>query len=225
MKIVISLPDPDLMADALKFEPDLIEFRIDMMDRDIRGMLEHARDQTGIPLIGTLRSTWEGGRFAGTEEGWQRRITEVLPSFDFIDVEMRYRRHGPFVRAGGAGIISSYHTTDMPSAGELRRIRQVLAEYGDIPKIAVQPRTEKDVIELLSFTEDAPKPVVTSILGSRFRHFRILLPLFGSEFVFCHAGRPTSVGQYSAGEVRSFYDTLLGNGKGIPNEYCKIEHL
>ncbi len=164
-----------------------------------------------IPLIGTLRSVREGGKFSGPDDSWQRKISEILPFFDYIDVEMRYRRYAPFISAAGTKIIASHHTTDMPSPGELRRIRQVLAEYGDIPKIAVQPRTGQEVITLLSFTEESPKPVVTSIMGGRFRHFRPLLPLFGSEFMFCHAGKPTSGGQYHIAEIRSLYGILFGS--------------
>jgi 3-dehydroquinate dehydratase-1 len=210
MKIVLSLPETDLLEDAMKFEPDLIELRIDLMEENPKGSIGRVREETAIPLIGTLRSAREGGKFSGTDDAWQRKINDLLPFFDYIDVETRYRRYAPFIESAGTGIIASLHTTDMPSIGELRRIHQVLSEYGDIPKIAVQPRTEQDVITLLSFTEEAGKPVITSIMGDRFRHFRPLLPLFGSELMFCHAGKPTSGGQYHIGEVRSLYRILLG---------------
>ncbi len=212
MKIVVSLPDTGLLGDALKFEPDLIELRIDLMEDDPKDSVESVREKTTTPLIGTLRSVREGGKFSGTEEAWQRKINELLPFFDYIDVETRYRRYAPFIKSAGTGTIASLHTTDMPSIGELRRIYQVLLEYGDIPKIAVQPRTVQDVITLLSFTEEAKKPVITSIMGDKFRHFRPLLPLFGSEYMFCHAGMPTSGGQYQIGEVRKLYRILCGPG-------------
>ncbi len=32
MKIVVSLPDTDLLGEALEFSPDLVELRIDLMD-------------------------------------------------------------------------------------------------------------------------------------------------------------------------------------------------
>ncbi len=212
MKIVVTLPDTALLGDALKFDPDLIELRIDLMEEDPTDAVRRMREETATPLIGTLRSVREGGRFSGNDEAWQRKINDLLPFFDYIDVETRYRRYAPFIKSAGTGIIASLHTTDMPSIGELRRIYQVLLEYGDIPKLAVQPRTGKDVITLLSFTEEAKKPVVTSIMGDKFRHFRPLLPLFGSEYIFCHAGMSTSAGQYHAGEIRQLYRILLGPG-------------
>jgi 3-dehydroquinate dehydratase-1 len=214
MKIVASLPETDLLGDAISFGPDLIELRIDLMEEDPKGSVERAREETAIPLIGTLRSIRDGGKFSGADESWQRTINELLPFFDYIDVEARYRRYAPLIKSAGTGIIASLHTTDMPSIGELRRIHQVLSEYGDIPKIAVQPRTEQEVITLLFFTEEAKKPVVTSIMGDRFRHFRPLLPLFGSEFMFCHVGRPTAGGQYHIREIRTLYRILLGPDKG-----------
>jgi 3-dehydroquinate dehydratase-1 len=84
-----------------------------------------------------------------------------------------------------------------------------LRAYGDIPKIVVTPENDADVIELLTFTEAAAKPVCTGVMGSEFRHARAMLPLFGSEFVYCHTGSPTAAGQYSVEEFVQLR-TLLG---------------
>ncbi|OQC67187.1 MAG: 3-dehydroquinate dehydratase [Euryarchaeota archaeon ADurb.Bin009] len=45
-------------------------------------------------------------------------------------------------------------------------------------------------------------------MGAGFRYARAVLPLFGSEFVFCHAGTPTAEGQYHIREMRQLADLL-----------------
>jgi 3-dehydroquinate dehydratase-1 len=95
----------------------------------------------------------------------------------------------------------------MPSAPELRAIEARLRRYG-IPKIVVTPRSPEDVLSLCAFTLAAEHPVITSTMGSRFRFARIILPLFGSSYLFCAAGRPTAEGQFTVREARTILDTL-----------------
>jgi 3-dehydroquinate dehydratase-1 len=79
-------------------------------------------------------------------------------------------------------------------------LEQELRSYGDIPKIIVTPANEDDIIDLIAFTRAAKKPICTGVMGSSFRSARAILPLFGSEFVYCHTGTPTADGQYSVTE-------------------------
>ena len=79
-------------------------------------------------------------------------------------------------------------------------LEQELRAYGDIPKIIVTPENEDDLIDLIAFTRAAKKPICTGVMGARFRYARAILPLFGSELVYCHTGDPTAAGQYSVKE-------------------------
>jgi 3-dehydroquinate dehydratase-1 len=47
-------------------------------------------------------------------------------------------------------------------------------------------------------------------MGSHLRYARAILPLFGSEFVYCHTGNPTAGGQYSVAEFAQLRKLLLG---------------
>ena len=82
----------------------------------------------------------------------------------------------------------------MPSPGELAGIARELRRYGDIPKIVVRPGSEQDILELLAFTLSAEKPVCTGVQGEAYRYARVILPLFGSELVYTHAGTPGAHG-------------------------------
>jgi len=99
----------------------------------------------------------------------------------------------------------------MPSLFELFGLERELCVFGDIPKIVVTPRHEEDIIEMISFTHAAKKPVITGVMGEGFRYARLILPLFGSEFIYCHAGVPTADGQYSIDEAKAGMG-LLGAG-------------
>jgi 3-dehydroquinate dehydratase-1 len=213
MKIVVSVPDPGAIDEAERSGADLIEIRRDLMQGNPAGRLREIRDRTRTPWIATIRTNAEGGQFSGTPGEWRAQIDPLLPLVNMIDIEYPYREYAAEFRAEGKEIIASYHTQDMPSKDEMAAIKRRLRSYGDIPKIVVQPRTEKDVISLLSFTLGAAGPVIVSTMGGRFRYVRALLPLFGSAMVFCHAGTPTAEGQYHIRELRQLMSLLMGNEK------------
>ncbi len=214
MKIVASLTDPGAAPAALSAGADLIELRLDLMDGDRIKAVQECRQRTGLPVIATLRSTQEGGRYPGNEDEWFRIILPVIPHADYIDVERRFSAHADTIRTHDVTIIASCHTPEMPSLFELFGLERDLQVYGDIPKIVVTPRHIEDIIELISFTHAAKKPVCTGVMGDGFRYARLILPLFGSEFVYCHTGMPVAEGQYSVAEVKAVMK-LLGSEKRV----------
>jgi 3-dehydroquinate dehydratase-1 len=85
-----------------------------------------------------------------------------------------------------------------------------LRAFGDIPKIIITPGNGEDLVELITFTQAAHKPIITGVMGGQFRHARAILPVFGSEFVYCHTGEPTAEGQYSVEEFVQLKKLLFG---------------
>ena len=210
MKIVAALADPTHAAGAARQGADLVELRVDLYYGDLVQQVRDARAACPLPVIVTLRSAQEGGRFFGTAAEWMKKLEPLLPFADYIDIEQPFAQHAPVIRQAGKKVIASYHTGGMPPLPELFMLERELRAYGDIPKIVVTPRDDADLVELLTFTQAANKPVITGVMGSRFRHGRAVLPLFGSEFVYCHTGTPTAEGQYSVGECVQLKKLLLG---------------
>lgn len=208
MKIVVSVEDAGVIDEVMEYNPTFIEVRLDRMGGDLPDQVRAIREKTAIPLIATLRSREEGGRFVGDADLWARIVGPIARYVDIVDVEARYRDHAPFVKSQGVQILASLHTNEMPALPELGKIEEMLRSYGDIPKIVVKPRTRDDLFDLVTFTHQAQKPICTSIMGAEFRYARAILPLFGSEFVFCHAGTPTAEGQYHIREMRQIADLL-----------------
>lgn len=209
MKIVAALTDPTHAALAERQGAEVIELRVDLYDGDVPRQVKDAKAACSLPVIVTLRSAQEGGQFFGTPDEWMKKLEPLIPFADYIDVEQHFAQHAPAIRAAGKKIIASHHNGRMVPLYILFVMERELRAYGDIPKIVVTPENDADVIELLTFTEAAAKPVCTGVMGSEFRHARAMLPLFGSEFVYCHTGSPTAAGQYSVEEFVQLR-TLLG---------------
>ena len=92
-------------------------------------------------------------------------------------------------------------------------LERELRAYGDIPKIIVTPSSIEDVIDLISFTCAAKKPICTGVMGPSFRYARAMLPFFGSELIYCHCGTATAEGQYSVREYVEIMQRLGGSQK------------
>ena len=200
MKIIAALTDPTHAVMAQEQGADLIELRLDLSEGDPGAMVRRCRDQATLPIIATLRSAQEGGRYFGNADEWMERISPLLPLVDYVDIEQRFSAHAPVIQVAGKKIIASCHEARMLPLAELFQVERNLRAFGDIPKIIVTPQDEDDLIDLISFTTAAKKPVCTGVMGSQFRYARAILPLFGSEFVYCHTGNPTAEGQYSVAE-------------------------
>jgi 3-dehydroquinate dehydratase-1 len=200
MKIVAALTDPTHAAKAKKQGADVVELRIDLYEGDLLRIVKKAKAACGLPVILTLRSAQEGGQFFGTPEEWMAKAQPLLPYADYVDVERQFAGHVPALRDAGKQVIASHHSGTMVPLYILFVMERELRTYGDIPKIVITPGSDADVLELLSFTQAAHKPICTGVMGAQFRKARAMLPLFGSEFVYCHTGIPTAAGQYSVEE-------------------------
>jgi 3-dehydroquinate dehydratase-1 len=209
MKIVGSTFKGPQETELLRYNPDLIELRLDLMGEDPQQTVREWHEITDIPLILTLRSDREGGTFSGSPGSWLTIVNPLVQYASYIDIEQKFSANAEAIRRNHLRVVASYHTNSMPSSRELIAINDKLREYGDIPKIVVAPENDEDMIEFLSFTVHAAKPVITSIMGQRFRHMRPLLSLFGSEWIFGHAGDATAEGQYHIRELRELFSLLL----------------
>ena len=211
MKIVAALTDPAHAARAQEQGADIVELRFDLIEGDPADLVQTCKEVCSLPVIATIRSAQEGGQFFGNAGEWFERIRPVIPLVEYIDVEERFASIAPQIKEAGKTIISSHHEARMLPLHELCRLERDLRAFGDIVKIVVTPCDEEDIIELIAFTHAIKKPLCTSVMGSRFRYARAILPLFGSELVYCHTGNHTAEGQYSVQEFISLI-TLLKSG-------------
>lgn len=208
MDLVAPVTGLDELDAVVSAGPDLIELRLDLVDRADHAALAARCGDLAVPLIATVRSLEEGGAFAGDEGDCARLLAPFLSLARYVDLERRFRTLAPACRTAGCAVIASAHLATMLPLPELFGLERELRSYGDLPKLVLAPSSDDDLLDLLSFTHAATKPVCTSIAGTAYRHGRALLPLFGSALAYCAAGRPSSPGQYTLGEMRELMRLL-----------------
>jgi len=210
MKIVASLTDPLQASRAQEQGADMIELRFDLMEGDLKVRVQQCRKACSLPVIATLRSGQEGGRFFGDGREWEKKIRPIIPLVDFVDVEQQFVKNAVCVQEAGTKIIASHHAPVMLPLHVLFVLERELRAYGDRVKIIVTPSDADDVIELIAFTRAVKQPISCGVMGPAFRYARAVLPLFGSELVYCHMGETTAEGQYSVEEFVQLKKLLVG---------------
>jgi len=208
MRIAVSITRPDEVMIAEESGASLIEARIDLFGSVSGGDCIKELRKSALPVILTLRSKEEGGKFSGTPEEWYNTILPYLEACDYVDIEIRYADYATEIRERGKKIVASTHLAYMPSGEELLKIENSLRRYGDLPKVIVTPEDSADLIALLEFTRKAEKPIITGVMGSKYRYGRILCSLFGSEIIYCRLESPAAEGQYTVAEASSIFDLI-----------------
>jgi 3-dehydroquinate dehydratase I len=212
MKIVAALTDPKDASRAQEQGADIVELRFDLMAGDPVNLVRMCKEVCSLPVIATIRSAQEGGQFFGDSAAWFDKIQPVIPLVEYIDIEQRFASNAPGIKAAGKQIIASHHSGQMIPLQDMFMLERELRTFGDKVKIIVTPRNEDDIIDLIAFTRAIKKPISTGVMGAQFRYARAILPLFGSELVYCHIGNRTAAGQYSVQEFISL-KKLLTSGQ------------
>jgi 3-dehydroquinate dehydratase-1 len=212
MKIVAALTDPKDASRAQEQGADIVELRFDLMAGDPVNLVQTCKEVCSLPVIATIRSAQEGGQFFGDAAAWFDKIQPVIPLVEYIDIEQRFASDAPGIKAAGKQIIASHHSGQMIPLQDMFMLERELRTFGDMVKIIVTPRNEDDIIDLIAFTHAIKKPISTGVMGAQFRYARAILPLFGSDLVYCHIGNRTAAGQYSVQEFISLI-RLLTSGQ------------
>lgn len=202
IKIIASVSSPREFESSLIGEADAVEIRLDLMTEPVGERLSKLRGSFSGPIILTLRSSDEGGAFAGGTSGFWEIVSPYLPDADMVDLEIRFQDHASKCRNLKKTVIASCHRNEMLTIGELENLMSELRSFGDIPKVAVQPQTREDLLTLLSVCSSLQYEIIMSVTGTVFRYARPLLCLFGSLYTYCYIDSPTSPGQYSLREMQ-----------------------
>ena len=207
---------------------DITEFRADyydkVRDRDslVEILIEIRQILGNTPLIVTLRTQEEGGCIAVSDSEYSGIIIRASRSgsVDLIDVQLY--KGDELVRdiienahaAGVKVIVSSHDFTGTPFVAEIvGRLRRMQEIGADIVKIAVMPKTRRDVLTLLAavdemLTEYADRPVIAISMGEEGIVTRLAGEAFGSAVTFGCASRPSAPGQISAKDLKDAVEKL-----------------
>lgn len=218
----------DAAKAAVAAHPDLVEWRADYFSdiekEEVRAeaftMLKQVLGE--IPLLFTIRTAREGGEADLTAERYFQVMSDVIKSADMelVDVEISHGDDIAFMLISMAHernirVIASSH--DFQKTPKKEQIIMLLCKMqeleADIPKVAVMPQTERDVLILLDATLSMKElhgdtPVVTMSMGKTGMVSRMAGEIFGSAITFGTAGAASAPGQMDAGALRKVLELL-----------------
>lgn len=207
---------------------DIAEWRVDFYEdvlnfnkvADVLGKLTDVLED--CPILFTFRRKEEGGEKTISTEGYKRLNLKVIESgmADLIDVELFAgdelvkevveAAHKNTVKV----VISNHDFEKTPEKEELvKRLCKMQELGGNLPKIAVMPQSEKDVITLISATEEfnreyADRPFITISMSKKGLISRLAGGVFGSAMTFGAVGEASAPGQIEAGRLKEVLELL-----------------
>ena len=226
---IVGVTKEDILeqAKALQSLPvDVVEWRIDWFENvfDFEALKDTLTDLRaalgGLPLLMTFRTSKEGGEKAIDAEAYAELNIRAAQTglVDLVDVEVftgdeivsRIIREA---HAAGVKVVASNHDFDKtPDKDDIvSRLRKMQAMDADIPKIAVMPRSKRDVLTLLAATEEmatdyADRPIITMSMAGTGVISRLCGEVFGSALTFGAAGKASAPGQMGVQDL----STVLG---------------
>lgn len=229
---------PSILSAARNLKPacpDLVEWRCDHFDQAedpdaAVHVLKAIHEVLGdIPVLFTFRTEKEGGAKSISADSYERLNCHVAKSglADLMDTEIF--TGDDTVRA----ILDTAHKAEIPVVAsnhhfhetpELETILGILTKMdqmgADILKIAVMPQSRKDVLTLLSATEEmdrrTARPLITMSMGPVGMISRLCGEVFGSALTFGAVGKASAPGQINANDLAGVLKLIhksMGNGQ------------
>lgn len=228
---VVGITREDIITEAKSFSSipvDLVEWRVDWFEQvfdleKVLGLLKELREVLGeLPLLMTFRTSKEGGEKSISASDYARLNIEAAKSgyVDLIDVEIFtgdeiVKEIIDAVHNYGVKVIASNHDFDKTPdkddiVGRLRKMQELGA---DIPKIAVMPQSAKDVLTLLSATDEmvtkyADRPIITMSMAGTGLISRLCGEVFGSAITFGAAKKASAPGQMEVNDLSTVLQLL-----------------
>ena len=211
---------------AMEKSIDLVEWRGDCF-HNIHNLTEMERtakilrQQMGeIPILFTCRT--EDGRFSISIPDYIELNKWMIATgcIDLVDVElfmgdMVCRELVEYAHAHHVAVIISNHEFEQtPDVDVMVQRMQSMRYLGaDIPKIAVMPKNNRDVLKLLQATDTFNQwfgdcPIITMSMGKKGVISRLCGEIFGSALTFATVGKASAPGQISVDEVKKILDIL-----------------
>ncbi|MBU9742291.1 type I 3-dehydroquinate dehydratase [Lachnospiraceae bacterium ASD3451] len=221
----------DQAAELSGLPADIVEWRADWFEEvfdfeRVNQVLVKLREAAGgLPLLFTFRTAPEGGEKPISGDAYTELLIRSVQRglIDLVDIE--YFTVGEDMQkcldaaheAGVKVIASSHDFGGTPSKEEMvARLRKMQETGADISKLAVMPRSTKDVLALLDATQEmvsgyADRPVITMSMGGIGLISRLCGEEFGSSVTFGAAKRVSAPGQIPVTELESILKTIHEN--------------
>ena len=179
------------------------------------------RQQMGdCPILFTCRT--EDGRFSISIRDYIELNKRMIATgcIDLVDVElfmgdMVCRELVEYAHAHHVAVVISNHEFEQTPDVDVmvRRLQSMRYLGADVPKIAVMPKNNRDVLKLLQATDTFNQwfgdcPIITMSMGKMGVISRLCGEAFGSALTFATVGKASAPGQISVDEVKTVLDIL-----------------
>jgi adenylyltransferase/sulfurtransferase len=214
-RLVVSLQagsEADLLRDAVLYSKraDLVELRVDGLDRPHLQRLRDLAGEIGKPILFTCRSASEGGAFSGPERERLALLerAEAL-AFDYVDIEIDALSAPPTRRAGAKLVLSHHDFRGIPEDLD-GKIQKAIELGADVVKIAARVVSLEGSLRLARAGDRARmagKQYVPVPLGPAGTSARILAGRLGAAFTYAPVSRSRSTGpgQVALDELLDLY--------------------
>ena len=228
---IVGVTKEEIIAEAKTFDSipvDVVEWRVDWFENvfefdEVEDVLKDLREALGeTPILFTFRTSKEGGEKAIEPEPYKELNIQAAKSgyVDLVDVEVFtgdeiVKEIIEKAHACGVKVVASNHDFDKtPEKDEIvRRLQKMQELNADIPKIAVMPTCKKDVLTLLSATEEmytnyADRPIITMSMAGTGVISRLCGEVFGSALTFGAAKKASAPGQMGVEDLKTVLELL-----------------
>lgn len=213
-----------------KLPADVVEWRIDWFEGvfdwpQMEDVLKALRETLGeMPILMTFRTSKEGGEKAIDDETYAEINVKAAKTglVDLVDVEVFtgdeiVKKIIEGAHEAGVKVVASNHDFDKTPdkddiVGRLCKMQELGA---DIPKIAVMPQSKKDVLTLLTATEEmatehADRPIITMSMAGTGVVSRLAGEAFGSALTFGAAAKASAPGQMEVNDLKKVLELIHG---------------
>lgn len=228
---IVGVTRDEIITEAKTFDSipvDIVEWRADWFEgvfdfTQVESVLIELRKILGnIPLLMTFRTAREGGEktIEGTAYAELNLKAARTGLVDLIDVEaftgdQIVKQIIDGAHAAGVKVITSNHDfSKTPEKDDIiSRLRRMQELGADIPKIAVMPQSKKDVLTLLSATEEmvrkyADRPIITMSMAGTGVISRLCGEVFGSCLTFGASKKASAPGQMGVNDLNTILQLL-----------------
>uniref|UniRef100_A0A6A7G6N7 shikimate kinase n=1 Tax=Hirondellea gigas TaxID=1518452 RepID=A0A6A7G6N7_9CRUS len=204
---------------------DALELRVDLLqsteDEFIKSQIAILRRYSSLPIIFTVRSTSQGGSFAGTDQrAHELNRLAIRLGVEFLDLESQwseYSRNEILSSRGRSKIIVSHHSPkdNGGSAEDLRQLFHLCSQNGraDIVKVVVSASSPKDAIRMItvanSVRSELPNNpgIISLVMGNHGKLSRVMNRTL-TPVTHPLLGRIAAPGQMSVSDIENARTTL-----------------
>ncbi|MHA6253366.1 type I 3-dehydroquinate dehydratase [Oceanobacillus sp. CAU 1775] len=210
---------------------ELAEWRVDFYEyalniEDVLEKLAKVRlTLKDLPILFSFRTKIEGGAKEISASDYLKLNQAVIESgfIQLIDIEL-FREEKVVAELISIAkeknvytVVSNHDFEQTPSDEEMRTIIKKAIDIGaDIPKLAVMPQSEEDVLRVMNvnlhFKKEYPNfPFIMIAMGKLGVLTRMSGELFGSVLTFAAAKDASAPGQFSVHQLKEILKILHGN--------------